>query len=329
MSSRELSYAEALNEALKEEMTRDSNVFIIGLDIAFGGIFGVTKGLLDEFGPSRVLSTPLSEGAFTGCALGAAVTGMRPVVEIMYMDFITMAMDAIINQIAKFKYMLGGKARVPIVIRTASGAQGSFAAQHSQSLESLFFNIPGLYIAVPSTPYDAKGMLKAAIRDDNPVLFMEHKALYSQKGLVPEEEYIVPLGRADVVKSGKDITIIATSRMVHTVLQATTILEEKHNISIEVIDLRCLCPLDMELIINSVKKTHRAIVVHEAPKTGGFGGEIAARIFEEEFYYLDAPVVRIASVDVPMPYNQKLESMVIPSKDSIVKAAEEMISKKT
>lgn len=328
MSLRELSYAEALNEGLKEEMARDSNIFIIGEDIALGGVYGVTKGLLDEFGPLRIQNAPMSESAFTGCALGAAITGMRPIVEIMYMDFITLAMDAIVNQIAKFKYMIGGKARVPILIRTPSGAQGSYAAQHSQSLESWFLNTPGLYIAAPSTPYDAKGMLKAAIRDDNPVLFVEHKLLYFQRGHVPKEEYVVPLGQANVVRNGKDITIVATSLMVHTALQASAILDDKYNIDIEVIDLRCLSPLDMALITNSVKKTNRAIIVHEAPKTGGFGGEIATRIYEEAFDFLDAPIVRIAGVDVPIPYSQKLESMVIPSEDRIVEAVIKMMKRR-
>ena len=300
---REITYAEAIREALREEMKRDERVYIIGEDVGrFGGCFGVTKGLWEEFGGERVKDTPISETAIIGSSVGAAATGMRPVPEIMFCDFMGVAMDEITNQAAKMRYMFGGKVKLPMVVRTPVGGGLSAAAQHSQSLEAWFTHLPGLKVVMPSTPYDAKGLLKAAIRDDNPVIFLEHKMLYGVKGEVPEEEYIVPLGVADVKREGKDITIIATSMMVHKSLEAAKELE-KEGISVEVIDPRTLYPLDEEKILESVKKTHRAIVVHEAVERSGFGGEIVAIIMEKAFEYLDAPVKRVCAINTPIPFS--------------------------
>ncbi|KUK14415.1 MAG: Transketolase central region [bacterium 42_11] len=271
---REITYAEAIREALREEMKQNDKVFILGEDVGrFGGCFGVTKGLWEEFGDERVRDTPISETAIIGSAVGAAATGMRPVAEIMFCDFMGVAMDEITNQAAKMRYMFGGKVSIPMVVRTPVGGGLCAAAQHSQSLEAWFTHLPGLKVVMPSTPYDAKGLLKASIRDDNPVIFLEHKMLYGVKGPVPEEDYIVPLGVADVKREGKDLTIIATSLMVHKALEAASLLE-KEGVSVEVIDPRTLYPLDEETILSSVKKTHKALVVHEAVERNGFGGEI-------------------------------------------------------
>jgi len=317
---REITYAQALNEALREEMQRDSRVFLIGEDIAeHGGAFGVTRGLLSEFGPRRVRKTPISESAIAGAAAGAAITGTRPVAEIMFIDFTTLAMDQIVNQAAKMRYMFGGKARVPMVLRTQGGAGRGNAAQHSQSLEMWFVHVPGLYVVMPSTPYDAKGLLKSAIRDDNPVVFIEHKLLYSTRGAVPASEYTIPLGVADVKRPGDDVTIVATSRMVLLALSAAEKLATE-GIQAEVVDPRTLKPLDMEAIVKSVKKTHRAVVVNEGCRTGGFTSEITARIMDEAFDYLDAPVIRVATEDVPIPYASRLELEAIPSERDIIEA---------
>ncbi|MCD6362693.1 MAG: alpha-ketoacid dehydrogenase subunit beta [Synergistetes bacterium] len=322
---REITYAEAIREALREEMKRDERVYIIGEDVGrFGGCFGVTKGLWEEFGGERVKDTPISETAIIGSSVGAAATGMRPVPEIMFCDFMGVAMDEITNQAAKMRYMFGGKVKLPMVVRTPVGGGLSAAAQHSQSLEAWFTHLPGLKVVMPSTPYDAKGLLKAAIRDDNPVIFLEHKMLYGVKGEVPEEEYIVPLGVADVKREGKDITIIATSMMVHKSLEAAKELE-KEGISVEVIDPRTLYPLDEEKILESVKKTHRAIVVHEAVERSGFGGEIVAIIMEKAFEYLDAPVKRVCAKNTPIPFSPPLENFVIPQVSDIIKAVKEMV----
>jgi len=325
LKMRKINYRQALNEALREEMLRDERVFIMGEDVGiYGGAYGVTRGLYDEFGPERVRDTPISEAAIAGAAAGAAMTGMRPVAEIMYIDFITLAMDQIVNIAAKNRYMFGGKSIVPVVYRTQGGAGRGIAAHHSGSLEAWFIHSPGIFVVMPSTPFDAKGLLKTCIRDNNPILFIEHKMLYNVEGEVPDIEYTIPLGVADVKRVGTDVTIIAYSRMVHTALEAAEELA-KEGIEAEVIDPRTLKPLDINTIINSVKKTHRAIVVHEACKTCGFGAEIASLIMEEAFDYLDAPVIRVAGADVPIPMSPVLEEEVIPSKKKIIDAVKKII----
>lgn len=319
---REITVREALREALREEMLRDEKVFVMGEDIAeHGGIYGVTKGLLEEFGPDRIRNTPISEQAIIGAALGAAITGMRPVAELMYIDFATVAMDQIVNQAAKIRYMFGGKVDVPLVIRTQGGGGRGSAAQHSQSLEAWFIHVPGLKVVMPSTPYDAKGLLKTAIRDNNPVMFVEQKMAYNFKGEVPEEEYLIPFGQADVKREGKDVTVIANSYMLPRALQAAEELEKEEGISVEVIDPLTLVPFDEETIIESVSKTGRLVIVHEAVKRGGFGAEVAAKVMESEaFYYLDAPLQRVAGLNVPIPYNEKLESYGMPDVSNIKEA---------
>jgi len=324
---REITYAEAIREALRQEMQRDKSVFLLGEDIGiYGGAFGVTYGLVEEFGEERVRDTPISELAIVGAAVGAALTGMRPVAEIMFMDFVTLAMEQIVNQAAKLRFMFGGKAKVPMVLRTAAGSGTGAAAQHSQSLEAWFMHVPGLKVAMPSTPYDAKGLLLSSIRDDNPIIFIEHKLLYKKKGPVPEGDYTVPLGVADVKREGRDITVVPTSIMVHRALAAAEKLAQE-GISVEVIDPRTLKPLDSEAIIRSVMKTGRALVVHEACKTGGIGGEIVARIVESEaFDYLEAPVRRLCGLDIPIPYNRNLERHAAPQEEDIVRAVRELVS---
>lgn len=319
--TRELTYGDALNEAIAQEMARDDSVFIMGEDIAvLGGVFQVTKGLLDKFGPDRVRDTPISEPAFCGAGVGAAMAGMRPIVEVQIFDFVTLMMDMIVNQAAKFRLMNGGKGRVPVVIRGPQGGGIRMAAQHSQSLEAWFQHIPGLVVIAPSTPYDAKGLLAAAIRDDNPVIFLEHKMLYlGQAAPVPEEPYCIPIGKADVKRGGSDVTIVATQVMVQRALSAAKVLE-REGISVEVVDPRTIRPLDEETILASVRKTNRLVVVHEACQTGGFGAEVSAMVMEKAFDWLDAPVLRVAARDVPMPYNDQLESAVIPSQERIVEA---------
>jgi pyruvate/2-oxoglutarate/acetoin dehydrogenase E1 component len=325
MAVREISYRDAINEALREEMERDPTVCILGEDVGrYGGPFQVTRGLYERFGEWRVRDTPISEEGFTGMAVGAAMTGLRPVVEIMYNDFVTLAMDQIINQAAKARYMFGGKARVPMVIRTQGGAGRGNAAQHSQSLEMWFVHIPGLIVIQPSTPYDAKGLLKSAIRNDNPVIFIEHKLLYVTTGPVPEEEYLVPIGVADIKRAGDDVTIVATSRMVHFALQAAGELE-KEGIQAEVIDPRTLKPLDIDTILRSVKKTGRLVVVNEGHLTGGFTAEVAARVQREAFDWLDAPIMQVATEDVPIPYNRQLEWEAMPSVADIINAVKSIV----
>lgn len=323
---REIYYKQALNEALSEEMERDERVFLMGEDIAiYGGAYGVTQGLYEKFGEERVRDTAISEAAIAGAAAGAAMTGMRPVAEIMYIDFSTIASDEIINIIAKNRYMFGGKTTVPVVIRTEGGTGRGIAAHHSQSLESLYVHIPGLYVVMPATPYDAKGLLKSCIRDDNPVMFIEHKVLYGTKGAVPEEEYTVPIGTAEVKKQGKDVTVIAYSRMVLLALEAADKLSGE-GIECEVVDLRTLKPLDIDTIMESVKKTGKAVVVSEACKTGGVAGEILSRIVEEGFDYLDAPVVRVAGADVPIPMSPVLEEVSVPRVVDIIEAVRSLVS---
>ena len=324
---RKISYLTAINEALSEEMTRDKNVVLFGEDVGiFGGCFGVTQGLFKKFGPERIKDTPISETAIIGLAVGGAATGIRPVAELMFMDFAGVAMDEILNQAAKMRYMFGGKAKLPLVIRMAYGAGISAAAQHSQSLEAWFTHIPGLKVVMPSTPYDVKGLLKSSIRDDNPVIFLEHKVLYGVSGDVPEDEYLVPLGKGDVKKEGKDVTVIATGMMVHKALEAASKLE-KDGISVEVVDPRTLVPLDEEIILNSVKKTGRVVITHEAPKRSGFGAEIAATIAEKGFPYLKKGIVRVCGKDTPVPFSPPLEQYYIPQAQDIVQGIKFVMSK--
>jgi pyruvate/2-oxoglutarate/acetoin dehydrogenase E1 component len=321
VENREIMYRDALNEALKEEMARDDKVFIMGEGIAErGGSFKVTVGLLEQFGARRVFDTPISENGFTGAGVGAALTGMRPVVEILFIDFTMLVLDQIINQAAKFRFMSGNTTRVPLVVRTQGGVGNGLAAQHSQSLEAIFYHIPGLRVVMPSTPYDAKGLLKAAIRCDDPVIFIEHKLLYMNKGEVPEEEYIIPLGEADIKKEGTDLTIVAWSGMIPKVMEATEILS-KEGISAEVVDPRSLVPLDKLTIINSVKKTEHVLIVQEAIRRGGVGSDIASIIQEEAFDYLDSPIKIVAGKNIPTPFNLNLEKLVVPQVPDIVEAA--------
>jgi len=323
---REISYRDALREALREEMLRDSTVFLIGEDIGryWGGAFKVTKGLAEEFGDDRVRDTPISESAIIGVSVGAAMTGMHPVAEIMFGDLTTLAMDQIANQAAKIRYMFGGQAKVPLVIRTPFGGGVNIAAHHSQCLEAWFMHVPGLQVAVPSTPYDAKGLLKTAIRNDNPVIFCEHKLLYPIIGPVPEEEYTLPFGVADIKREGTDVTIVATLYMVHKSLNTAENLQ-KEGINAEVVDPRTLIPLDKKTIINSIKKTGRVVVVTEDCKTAGVSAEITAVIAEEALDYLDAPIKRVAMPDVPIPFSPSLEQYVIPDEKQILKAVKEVV----
>ena len=325
MTERIITYAKALNEALREEMRRDERVFVMGEDIAeHNGPFRVTEGLFQEFGARRVRGTPISEAAIAGAAAGAALTGLRPVAEIMFIDFSTLATDQIVNQAAKMRYMFGGKGRVPVVYRTQGGAGRGNAAQHSQSLEAWYVHVPGLWVVQPSTPYDAKGLLKAAIRCDNPVVFIEHKRLYFTKGSVPEGEYTVPLGRAEVKRAGRDVTVLATSYMVLVALEAAAQLAAE-GIECEVLDPRTLKPLDMEAVVASVRKTHRLVVVVEACRTGSFASEVAARVGEEAFDELDAPIQRVGGDDVPIPYAANLEAEAIPQVKDVVAAVKKIV----
>lgn len=324
---RTLTYSEAINEALREEMARDPSVFIMGEDVGvMGGVFGVTQGLIQQFGDERVRDTPISEAGIVGAALGAAMMGMRPVVEIMFGDFLGCAGDQIINQVAKARYMSGGKARVPLTIRVTTGAPGAAAAQHSQSPESWFMNIPGIKIVTPATPADAKGLLKSAIRGEDPVLFFEHKMLYATRGAVPEGDYVIEFGRANVLREGHDVTIIAIGGMVqHALAAADALAEGSPAVSCEVIDPRTLVPLDAPTLIASVKKTGRAVIAHEAHKRSGPGAEIAAVLAEHTLDYLDAPIQRVAAKNVPLPYAPSLEQFVLPGKDDIVAAVKEAL----
>jgi pyruvate dehydrogenase E1 component beta subunit len=323
---RKITYRDALREALREEMRRDPSVFLLGEDIGryWGGAFKVTEGLAEEFGDERVRDTPISESAIIGAAVGAAITGMRPVAEIMFGDLTALAMDQIANQAAKIRYMFGGQTGCPLVIRTPFGAGVNIASHHSQSLEAWFMHVPGLYVVVPSTPYDAKGLLKTAIRGDNPVFFCEHKLLYPIEDEVPEEEYAIPFGVADIKREGTDVTIIATLFMIHKALNAAEELE-KEDISVEVVDPRTLTPLDKQAIIQSVKKTGRIVIVSQDCKTAGVSAEIAAVVAEEALDYLDAPVKRVTEPDTPIPFSPPLEQYVIPNEKSIIKAVKEIV----
>ena len=325
---REVTIRDALREALREEMQRNSSVFLLGEDIGryWGGAFGVTKGLAEEFGDERVRDTPISENAIIGVAVGAAITGMRPVAEIMFGDLTALAVDQICNQAAKIRYMFGGQVSVPCVIRTPFGAGVNIASHHSQSLEAWFMHTPGLQVAVPSTPYDAKGLLKTAIRGNNPVFFVEHKLLYPIKGMIPDEDYTAPFGVADVKREGKDVTIVATLYMVHKALAAAEQLN-KESISAEVLDPRTLVPLDKKAIVKSVRKTGRLVIVSEDCKTAGVSAEIAAIVAEEALDYLDAPIKRVAEPDTPIPFSPSMEQFVIPNENSIVQAVRSIVSR--
>ncbi|MEK6711634.1 MAG: alpha-ketoacid dehydrogenase subunit beta [Nitrospinota bacterium] len=315
---REIMYREAIVEALDEEMTRDERVFLLGEDIAqFGGSFKATLGLFKKFGLERVRNAPIAEEGIVGATLGAALVGMRPVADLHFIDFTTVAMNQIVNQVAKVRYMFGGKAKTGLVLRMHGGGGSSAAAQHSQSLEAWYVHVPGLKVVMPSTAYDAKGLLKSAIRDDDPVIFIEHRFLYTVKGPVPEEEYTIPLGVAEVKREGKDVTIVATSAMVGKSLQAAEALA-KEGVSCEVVDPRTLFPLDKETILASIRKTGRLVITHEAVKRCGWGAEMAALAAEEAFDYLDAPLVRVCGKETPIPYSPKLEKLFIPQTEDII-----------
>ncbi len=319
MPKRVISNTAAIAEALDEEMTRDETIFIIGEDlIAHGGIFGQFKGLPEKF-PGRVIDTPISETCIVGAGLGAALTGMRPLVDMHFADFVTCAMDEIVNQTAKIRYMFGGQTKVPLVIWAPDGAGLSAAAHHSQSLESWFIHTPGLKVIVPSEPADVKGLLKAAIRDDNPVIFFQHKRLFAKEGPVPEGEHIIPIGRAAVKRKGDHVTILTYGSGFYTSMAAAEELKTM-GIEAEVIDLRTLKPLDFETVSDSIKKTNRAVVVHEACLSGGFGAEITAKVSSDLFDYLDAPILRVAAKDVPIPFSPQLESFVLPKVEDVIKA---------
>ena len=315
---RQITFGQAIREAIAEEMARDESVFVIGEDVAAAGsVFKVLVGLLDEFGPERVIDSPISEAGIAGIGVGAAITGMRPIVDIMFGDFTTLVMDQLVNQAAKTHYMSGGKLTVPMVLRTTLGASRRSAAQHSQSLHALFSHIPGLKVALPATPYDAKGLMKSAIRDDNPVVIFEDKMLYQEQGPVPEAEYTLPLGQADVKRTGDDITIVATSSMVYVALEAVEKLDSI-GISAELIDPRTTTPLDTDTLVQSARKTSRALVVDEGYQQYGVTGEIASVIADGAFYYLDAPVKRIGAMNVPVPFSPAMEDLTIPDADYVV-----------
>ena len=325
-SPRQLTYQQAVREALRQAMHADEHVFMVGEDIGvYGGAFGVSDNLLEEFGAERVIDTPLSEAAIAGTAIGAAVTGMRPIAEIQFMDFITLSMEQLVLQAAKMRFMFGGKARLPFVLRTPAGAGTGAAAQHSESLEAWFVHVPGLKVVMPSTPYDVKGLLLASIQDDNPVIFVEHKLLYKTRGPVPEEYYTIPISKSEVKRAGTDLTVIATSIMVPRALEAAEVMSQE-GIELEIVDPRTLKPLDIEPIVQSVIKTGKALVVHEAPLTGGFGAEIAAQIASSQaFDYLDAPIRRLCGLDIPIPYNRELERRTVPQVEDIISEAQALV----
>lgn len=320
-----LTYSKALNMGISEEMRRDNSIIFMGLDIAgYGGAFGVSKGMLEEFGKDRIMNMPIAEAGYTGAAVGAAATGLRPIVELQFGDWVTIASDQLVNQAANMRYMFGGTLSIPLVMRLPCGGYGSAAAQHSHMWDSWFAFVPGLKVIAPSNPADAKGMIKAAIRDNNPVLVFEHRQCYQMEGEVPEDsEYIVPLGKADIKRTGKDISIITHSNMVNMALEAAEILE-KDGISVEIVDLRSIKPMDTDMIVNSVKKTNRALCLQETWLTCSVAAEVAAVIADKAFDYLDAPVKRLGSLDCPAPFAPDLEKFVLPSVDKIVKAVREM-----
>jgi pyruvate dehydrogenase E1 component beta subunit len=321
-----MTFRDSINKTLNEALAHDPTVLLFGEDIGpLGGAFQVTKGLWKKYGTRRVRNTPISEAAIIGTAIGTACTGLKPIAEIMFCEFLYIGMDQVVNQMAKMKYMYGGKAILPIVIRTTLGAGLSSAAQHAQSNEAMFMHVAGLKLVFPSTPYDARGLLVSAIKDPNPVIFFEHHCLYDVKGMVPDEEYEIPLGTADVKREGKDLTIVATGLMVHRSIQAAEELS-KEGISVEVVDPRSLNPLDTETILKSVKKTGRVLIVHEAQKTSGMGAEVAAQIAELAFEYLDAPIMRVCGKDTPIPFSPVLERFVIPQVEDIVKGVRTLLN---
>jgi pyruvate dehydrogenase E1 component beta subunit len=333
-TTRDLTIVQALREAIREEMRQDEDVFVIGEDIRIGGSFLFTLGLLEDFGPERVLNTPISEAGFVGLSIGAAIQGMRPVIDFQYGDFLFTAFDQIVQQCTKLRYMSGGQVKIPLVFQMPTGASGR-GAQHANNMESFFFHIPGIKIVTPATPYDAKGLFKSAIRDDNPVLFCVHKHLYGSKGRqlvassvskghVPEDEYLIPLGEADIKRSGTDITVVANSLMLHRAMNVAEALAQE-NISVEVVDPRCLVPLDSNTIIESVKKTSRLVIVEESNQRGGWGAEVAALVAEKALGYLDAPIRRIAAPDVPVPFSPVLENAIIPDETRIRSAILELM----
>ena len=322
---REISYSEAVRECLLQEMKKDEKVFMLGEDIGlYGGAFGVSQSLVSQLGEDRIIDTPISEQGIVGVAIGASLVGMRPIVEIMFSDFIMLPLEQIVNQAAKLRYMFGGKAKVPIVVRTPGGGGIGLAAQHSQSIEVLFFHFPGLKVVMPSSAYDVKGLLSSSIADDNPVVFFEHKLLYNTKQDVPEDLYKIPLGKGDIKRQGSDITVVATSYMVTKALNVAEKLSGE-DISVEVIDPRTIKPLDMDLIIESVKKTGRAVLVEEAYYSGGFTCYLASEIMKYCFDWLDAPALRVAALDCPIPYENKMENMVIPGEEKIEDAIREVL----
>ena len=322
----DMTYREAIRETLREAMRADDRVFLMGEDIgAYGGAYAVTKGLMDEFGEKRVKDSPIAESVLVGAGIGAAMGGLRPVLEIMSINFSLLAADQIVNNAAKLLYMSGGQVNVPLVIRTVSGAGNMLGASHSQSLENWYANVPGLKVVTPATPHDARGLLRSSLRDPNPVIYVEHSLLYNIKGPVPDAEYFVPLGLADIKRPGKHVTIVSYLRMVHVALRAAEMLAAE-GIEAEVVDLRSLRPLDIETVVQSVKKTNRAVVVEEGWKTGGIGAEVAASIMSAAFDYLDSPVERVAGKEVPMPYNRELEQAAIPSAQDVVTVAKTLFS---
>jgi pyruvate/2-oxoglutarate/acetoin dehydrogenase E1 component len=322
---RKMTYAEAIRDAMRIKMEEDPNVFILGEDVGkFGGCFGVTGTLYDEFGEDRVRDTPISEGAIIGCAVGAAATGLRPIAELMFIDFVTVGMDQLINQAAKMRYMFGGKITVPMVVRLPAGAGFQAAAQHSQSLEAWLTHVPGLKVVYPSTPQDAFGLMLSSVEDDNPVVFIEHKMLYGVSGDVDDEIKKIPLGAADIKREGKDVTVIATGKMVHEALAAAEELA-KEGIEVEVVDPRTLYPLDKKTIFDSIRKTNKAVVVTEETKRGGYAGEISAMISEEIFDSLDAPVLRLGALNSPVPFSPKLEQHMLPNSADIIKGIKKLV----
>ena len=321
-----ITFLQAVSDALREEMRLDEKVFLLGEDMGvYGGCFGATRGFLEEFGLERVMDTPITENSFSNIAVGAAMAGYRPVVEYMFSDFILVAFDAIANQAAKQRFMLGGQVQIPVVFRTPAGSGTGAAAQHSQSLEALLCHIPGIKVIMPSTPYDAKGLLKSAIRENNPVAFFEHKLGYAVKGEVPEEEYLIPIGKADIKRAGKDVTIISYSYTIHKCLEAAKMLEQD-GIDAEVLDLRTLSPLDREAIVGSVKKTSRVLITHEAVQKFGVGAEVASIIADSEaFFHLDRPIRRLGGDDIPIPYTPELERLAVPQADTIYAAVKDLM----
>lgn len=320
-----MTYREAISKALWEEMERDPSVFILGEEVGvWGGTYAVTKGFYDHFGPKRVMDTPIAEATIVGAAIGAALTGLRPVAELMTINFAFAAMDHIVNQAAKLRYMFGGQMTLPLVIRTVSGGGRQLGATHSQTPDAIFAHFPGLKVVAPGTPEDAKGLLKAAIRSNDPILFIEHATLYQTRGEVPDEEYIIPIGKSKIQRAGRDVTIVTYSKMLELSLKAADQLA-KEGIEAEIVDLRSLRPLDMEPVIQSFKKTNRAVIVEEGWRSYGVGSEVAARIYEEAFDYVDAPIQRVAQKETPLPYNRTLEQMALPQVDDIVQAVKEVL----